>query len=706
MGSNTSKPSPYAILFEPVQIGPVQSKNRFYQVPHCNGMGHRHPATLAAMRGVKAEGGWGVVCTEEVEISPYSEIAPHLEGRLWDETDIPALQMMTEAVHAHGALAGIELMFNGYATPNRYSRLPPMAPSALPVRPHDPLQARAMSLNDIKRVRRWHREAALRARDAGFDLIYVYAGHDLGMPLHFLSRLTNFRNDEYGGSLVNRVRFLRELIEDTKDAVGDRCGVVVRLAIDQLLGPQGICAQDEGREALSLLAELPDLWDVNIADWSNDSQTARFAGEGYQEQYLQGLKSLTSKPVVGVGRYTSPDAMVSVIKRGLMDMIGAARPSIADPFLPHKIAGGEVDSIRECIGCNICVTGDNLCVPIRCTQNPTMGEEWRRGWHPERIPAKASDKRVLVVGAGPAGLEATRALGQRGYQVALADAGQALGGRVLQEARLPGLATWKRVVDYRVTQIQTMPNVDIYLDSHLNEDDVLGFGYESVLLATGSVWRKDGLGRSLRHAMINPALPQVFSPSAILSGQTPPSPVVIYDDDHFYLAGVLAEHLRKQGLEVHYLSPACKVSEWTEQTMEQERIQRRLLELGVALHLAQNLQQVEGAAEPGLRLQTSCIYTGKVSELACASLVPVTMRDSCDALYQALLVLQEEWHAAGIKEVQVIGDALAPATIAAAVYAGHKAAREMDAQVDANGLDFLRERIVIYEQNKQVRRLD
>ncbi len=428
----------YDILFEPVQIGPVRAPNRFYQVPHCNGMGHLRPAALAAMRGVKAEGGWGVVCTEEVEISPLSEIAPHLEGRLWDDQDMPALGLMVEACHAHGALAGIELMFNGYSTPNRLSREIPMAPSHLPVRLLDPVQARTMDKSDIRDVRRWHRDAALRARAIGFDLVYVYAGHDLGLPMHFISRRTNRRSDEYGGCLENRVRFLRELIEDTKDAVGDRCGVVVRLAVDQLLGPGGITAEAEGRDVIAMLADLPDLWDVNIADWSNDSATARFADEGFQEPYIRFVKSVTRKPVVGVGRYTSPDAMVSALRRGLMDLIGAARPSIADPFLPRKIDEGRHDEIRECIGCNICVTGDQLSVPLRCTQNPTMGEEWRRGWHPERIAPAASADRVLVVGAGPAGLELARALGQRGHEVSLAEAGNELGGRLRHEAALPG----------------------------------------------------------------------------------------------------------------------------------------------------------------------------------------------------------------------------------------------------------------------------
>ncbi len=668
----------FDILFEPVQIGPVRTKNRFYQVPHCNGMGHGKPATLAAMRGVKAEGGWGVVCTEEIEISPFSEIAPHFEGRLWDANDMPALQLMTDACHEHGALAGAEIFFNGYATPNRYSREIPMAPSHLPVRASDPIQARSMDKADIRNVRRWHRNAALRARDVGFDLVYVYAGHDLGMPLHFLSRLTNRRTDEYGGSLENRVRLLRELIEDTKDAVGDRCGVVVRLAVDQLLGPMGITSQNEGSDAIAMLAELPDLWDVNIADWSNDSQTARFSQEGYQEQYIAHVKKLTTKPVVGVGRYTSPDAMVSVIKRGVMDLIGAARPSIADPFLPNKIELGRFDEIRECIGCNICVTGDNLCVPIRCTQNPTMGEEWRRGWHPERIEKAASQDTVLVVGAGPAGLELARALGQRGYEVALADANKKAGGRLLHDAALPGLSTWMRVADHRLQLLQKMPNVNLYLDSELSADEVLAFGFNRVFLATGSRWRRDGLGRRHQAALLDAGLAGVFTPDDVFAGATLPSPVLIYDDDHYYMAGALAERLRSQGLEVHLVTPSVKVSEFTEMTMEQHRIQSGLIKMGVQIQTNTALSGA-GAVAGGLCVELAHTYSDARSHMDCASLLMVTMRDPDDALFHALQARQDQWQAQGVKSVQLLGDAYAPGSVAAAVYAGHRAARELDA---------------------------
>ncbi|TGU69887.1 NADH:flavin oxidoreductase, partial [Mesorhizobium sp. M1C.F.Ca.ET.144.01.1.1] len=123
------------------------------------------------------------------------------------------------------------------------------------------------------------------------------------------------------------------------------------------------------------------------------------------------IKKLTSKPVVGVGRFTSPDVMVRMLKSGTLDFIGCARPSIADPFLPRKIEEGRIEDIRECIGCNICITGDMTMSISRCTQNPTFMEEWRKGWHPERMQAKGDSDSVLIVGAGPAGLEAARALG-------------------------------------------------------------------------------------------------------------------------------------------------------------------------------------------------------------------------------------------------------------------------------------------------------
>jgi dimethylamine/trimethylamine dehydrogenase len=314
------------------------------------------------------------------------------------------------------------LVHGGINAPNRYSRLAPISPSNGVVSNDDPYQAREMDKADIATFRQWHVDAAKRAKKAGFDIIYVYAGHDMTLLQHFLLARHNHRSDEYGGSFENRLRLFREVIEDTKEAVGDTCAIAVRLAVDELMGSDGFRCEVEGKDIIAALADEPDLWDVNISDWSNDSQTSRFAKEGYQEPYTAFVKSITTKPVVGVGRYTSPDKMVELINKNHLDLIGAARPSIADPFLPLKISEGRLEDIRECIGCNICVSGDNTNSPMRCTQNPTVGEEWRRNWHPERIQKVRIPKKYLIVGGGPSGLEAASSLIKSGNDVILADA--------------------------------------------------------------------------------------------------------------------------------------------------------------------------------------------------------------------------------------------------------------------------------------------
>jgi dimethylamine/trimethylamine dehydrogenase len=688
--------SRYDILFQPIKLGPVTAPNRFYQVPHCNGFGWRMPQGMSAMRGMKAEGGWGVVCTEESEIHHTSDLSPFFEGHIWSDDDIPDLQLMTEAVHKHGALAGIELTYNGHDASNLYSRAVPLdlrSRGLMGGSGVEPGQSRAASKEDFKMLRRWHRNAAIRAKKAGFDIIYCYAGHNLTLAFHLMSK-ENDRADEYGGSLVNRTRFFRELIEDTKEAVGDTCAVAVRFAVDQLLGAFGMQHDGEAREIVSMLAELPDLWDVNISSWSNDSVTSRFGKEGHQEKYISFVKTLTTKPVVGVGRYTSPDSMVSAIERGIMDMIGAARPSISDPFLPSKIKEGCHEDIRECIGCNICVSGDTRMVPIRCTQNPTMGEEWRRGWHPEIIAPKKSEDEILIVGAGPAGLEAARALGQRGYHVILTDAKREAGGRVLLESALPNLIEWRRVADWRTTQISKIENVYFYPSSPMTAKDILEAGAPHVIIATGSTWRRDGVGRHNPRPIQGEA--KIFTPDDFLeSGGLPPKfpqqaagqKVLVYDDDHYYMGSVLAELLAENGCKVTLVTPAPTISAWTEYTLERDRIYKRLISLKVTLLPHHALSSF--AADS---VTVSHILTSAESTLPCDAVVLVTDRIPNDSLYQELKPALAEGK---LKSLKVIGDAEAPNIIAQAVFSGHLAARDFDENINPDETPFKVERIKI-----------
>lgn len=677
----------YDVLFEPLTIGPVTAKNRFYQVPHCNGGGYRDPSAAAAMRGIKSEGGWGVIFTEQCEMHHTSEITPFIELRLWEDKDIPMLAKMAGKMKEHGALAGIQLAYSGINGPNLYTKEVPLAVSAGPIRTftNDPVQARALSKDEIKDLRRWFVNAAKRAKTAGFDLICLYGAHGFGIFQHFLSRATNMRDDEYGGSLENRSRFAREVVADMREAVGDTMGLTLRVSLDETIGDLGF-SNAEVREFIDMNKDLPDLWDLAHGTWEDCSGPSRFKEEAAQEALVRGIRELSSKPVVGVGRFTSPDVMAKMVRSGTLDAIGCARPSIADPFLPKKIEEGRIDDIRECIGCNICITGDMTMSISRCTQNPTFMEEWRKGWHPERMNAKGRSENVLVVGAGPAGLEATRALAERGYDVALAEAGTVLGGRVARERLLPGLSAWGRVADYREYQISQKLNVESYFDSELDAEAILEFGFENICISTGSKWRADGVSRQHVVPMPMDAAMPIFTPDDIMDGKRPSGRAVIYDDDHYYMGGVLAELLRQEGCEVTIITPSAYLSDWTVNTLEQHTIHKRLAEMGVEIVLNRGVTAI-GAGH----VVSNCTYTDTTKTYDCDAIVMVASKIENNAIFHDLKARAADWADAGIKSVRIIGDAEAPGPIAWATYAGHRYARELDGEDIGDALPFRRE---------------
>lgn len=212
------------ILFQPVQIGPKVAKNRFFQVPHASGMTNAAPRVRAAFRGMKAEGGWGVVCTGACSVDPSSDDSPFPNATLWDDADIKAHALMAEAVHEHGALAGVELWHGGAAAMNRTSRDVPLSPSGVPwMATHvgfmTAARPKVMDARDIRNLIRWHEDAAKRAEQAGFDILYVYSGMGY-LPYQFLLSDYNSRTDAYGGSVRNRVRLTEELIDAVRQATG------------------------------------------------------------------------------------------------------------------------------------------------------------------------------------------------------------------------------------------------------------------------------------------------------------------------------------------------------------------------------------------------------------------------------------------------------------------------------------------------------
>ncbi|MBD1147851.1 FAD-dependent oxidoreductase [Pelagibacterales bacterium SAG-MED31] len=677
----------YNVLFEPVTIGPVKSKNRFYQVPHCNGGGYRDPSAAAEMRGIKSQGGWGVIFTEQCEMHHTSEITPFIELRLWDDADIPMIAKMADRMKEYGALAGIQLAYSGINGPNLYTKEVPLAVTGMPIRTftNDPVSARSLDKDDIKNLRRWFVNAAKRSKTAGFNLICLYGAHGFGIFQHFLSTATNQRTDEYGGSLENRARFVKEVVEEVRNEVGESMGITLRLSLDEMMGDLGF-ANSEVRDFIEMNQNLPDLWDLAHGAWEDCSGPSRFKEEAAQFDLVTGIRKLTSKPIVGVGRFTSPDVMVKQINSGTLDLIGCARPSIADPFLPKKIEEGRIQDIRECIGCNICITGDMTMSISRCTQNPTFMEEWRKGWHPEKIEPKGPSLKVLVIGSGPAGLEAALACANRGYEVTLTEGLDVIGGRVTKERKLPGLSAWGRVADYREYQLSQKSNVETYLQSTLDANQILEFGFENVCIATGSSWRADGVSRQHVIPISIDSKMKIFTPDDIMEGNLPNGKVILYDDDHYYMGGVIAELLIQQDCEVTLVTPSAFVSEWSKNTLEQSEIQKRLIEMGVKIELNKGVIKINSS-----NVTTNCIYSQKEERLETESVVIVASRKPNHQLYEDIKNKKNEWQDFGLQTVKLIGDANAPGPIAWATYAGHRYARELDTNNIGDALPFRRE---------------
>jgi dimethylamine/trimethylamine dehydrogenase len=656
----------FDILFEPVRIGPKVARNRFFQVPHASGMTNASPHVRAAFREAKAEGGWAVVSTGACSVHPSSDDSPFPFASLWDEADVRSHALMTEAVHRHGSLAAVELWHGGAAAVNRTSRHAPLSPSGIPwMATHVPFMSsarpRVMDAGDIRDLIRWHADAAVLAERAGFDILYVYAGMGY-LPYQFLLPEYNQRTDAYGGSVRNRVRLVQELIDAVREATGGRCAVALRISMQELRARPSEVAPTEAHEVIGYLKDAPDLFDVKMDYSAFDCAASRYTPEGSHESVVDFLKSVTDKPVVGVGRFTSPDTMVSMIRRGVLDFIGGARPSIADPFLPKKIEEGRVEDIRECIGCNLCISSWHDGVWVRCTQNPTAGEEWRRGWHPE-VVRKDGAGSVLVVGAGPAGLETALTLARRGHQVALADKAREFGGRLRWESRLPGLGQWHRVVDYRMGQLRKLPNVSLYPESELSAEDVREFGADHVVVATGARWLPHLCGANELPA--GPLVaPRVYTPDDLAAGVVPEGPVAVFDYDNYYLGSAVAESLAHLG--VTYITTAGAAAAWGFMTNEQPLVHQSFAAKGITLR---TLEVVTGFDGEELRLAQ--IFSGEERRIAVRSLVIVGYRAGGSALHEALAV------DAVPGRLHLTGDANAPGAIVHAVYQGHKTAREL-----------------------------
>ena len=380
----------------------------------------------------------------------------------------------------------------------------------------------------------------------------------------------------------------------------------------------------------------------------------------------------------------------SAIRSGVIDIVAAARPSIADPFLPQKIEQGRYDEIRECIGCNICASRFAQGAPIVCTQNATLGEEFRRGWHPERFTRAANaEKTVLVLGAGPAGMECAMVLGKRGVSaVHLVDEQDAIGGSVRAISAYPHLGEWGRVITYRQVQLDKLANVEVIRGTRLDAEGVLTYGAEIVVLATGARWRADGMNGPTQAPIPGAELDFVYTPEQVsaVGGAIDGEHVLVYDTDGYFTAVGMAEMLLSAGKRVSVVTPFPNLAPFMFFTGEAYRVNRELRAQGVSIVPSHLLSEI---APSGLRGQN--VWAPDPVLWQADAVVLVTQREPLDQLYHELAGDRERLASEGIEALYRIGDCLAPRTIAENIFDGHRLAREIDTDDPATPLPFLRE---------------
>ena len=694
----------YDVLFEPVRIGPKTLKNRFYQAPHCTGFGDVFPGGQAHHRAMKAEGGWAAVTTEATSIgAEYDWAGQMTPSRIWDDADVLNWRVMTDMVHEHDALAGIELHAGGAFITGFDSRQPARHVS-------DRLEEAAwlgsvvaMDKAAIRAVQQLYVDAALRSVAAGFDIVNVWGGEAATLPIQFLMPLHNTRSDEYGGSLENRSRFWLETLERVKEAVGDHCAIAARFCIDTLHETDvGIRVEEDGVGFIELADHLVDLWDVQVGGetvelWIKDAGPSRFYGENFQGEWVAKIRPATRKPIIGVGRFINPDTMVAVIRSGQLDVIGAARPTIADPFLPNKIEEGRLDEIRECIGCNVCVSRINAGWHLICTQNATAGEEFRRGWHPERFTrARNADRDVLIVGAGPAGMECAITLGKREMRrVHVVDADRDVGGHIRWIGALPGMGDWNKIVNYRKIQLDKLANVEVVLKTRLDAQAIVEYGAEIVILATGARWCADGTTGFTHRPLpgADATLPHVLTPEQLLVGGKPlPGPrVLVYDAEGYFMGVSIAEKLSRDGHSVTLVTPLGDAGPYMRFTGESVHMTPMLHELGVVVATGVVLEAlVDGHAHGRAEA------VGAEVSWPFDAVVLATQRVPNAGLYEEVAGAGEALGEAGVEAVYRIGDCHSPRQqVADAIFDGHRLAQEIDTSDPSAPLPWIRERRVV-----------
>ncbi|SCL20901.1 hypothetical protein GA0074692_1021 [Micromonospora pallida] len=650
-------------LLTPVHLGSMRLRNRVFVPGHTTNFGHRNEPTarLAAYHAERARGGVGLIITEAIRVHPTSAGRSISLGSFSDAV-IPAYRAVTDAVHEHGARIFAQIMHAGRQANGDATRTAAWSSSPVPwaAGAHVP---HAMGHRDVAVVVEAFAAAAGRMYRAGFDGLEVHAGHG-HLLQQFLSPHTNQRADAYGGSLDNRLRLTREVLAAVLSAADLPVGL--RVSADEFL-PGGL-DPDAVVEIVARLKHDFPLAYVHVShsayhgSYSLATQMAdmSFGHAPFRHHAARFKREFPDLPVLAVCRLDSLPEAAELVAAGEADLVGLARPHIADPHLVNKAAEGRQHEARSCLACNQgCIGRLEASLPISCVVNPEVGaeREWRTAWR-ELASAAGGGRRVLVVGGGPAGLAAAVAARRAGHQVSLAEAGDDLGGQVAVAARVPGRERLGLLTRDLAAEIRSA-GVDVRLGWRPGVDAVLAGGYEDVVVATGS--------RPARRPL--PGGPPVLDLwQAVTDLVAPPGGTrlagtfVVIDDEGTWAAASVAEGIARRGGRVHLVSPIAGVAARIT-TYSRLALLKRFADLRVAVHSMRTVRAVDA---------TTVALTGPFADADTTlddvtAVVDAGSAVAVDDLFRELDALPDG------PTVHLVGDANAPRTALEAVYEGRLA---------------------------------